>query len=110
MHPDSDDDGIDAFGGPPSVGASSHSSRPTSAMDDQLPSGLVRPAMSPRSPGRGLRGDMMNPLNQGIDDNLPERGEQVAGGMTDQTTLLHNDEEGFALAPIDTSAVKGDIG
>lgn len=107
MHPDSDDDGIDAFGGPPSVGASSNSSRPTSAMDNPLSSGLTRPAaMSPKSPGRILRGDA-NSSNQGMLDHIPERDEQGPGGIADQTTLLHNDEEGFALAPIDTSAVKG---
>jgi len=106
MLQDSDDDGISAYGGPPSVGASSNSSRPTSALDGQVSSAFPRPALSPRSPGR-LRGDK-SALNQDVDNDIQDRDDGIPdGGAVDQTTLLHNDEEGFALAPVDTTAVKG---
>ena len=100
---DSDDDGLDAYGGPPSVGASSNSSRPTSAIGGPI-SSMHHAALPPRSPPR-LR-DHMNAADQGIIDNIPEADDQVPS-IVDQTTLLHNDEEGFALAPVDTTTVKG---
>ena len=98
------DDGLDAYGGPPSVGASSTSSRPSSAIGGPI-SSMHHNALPPRSPAR-LR-DHMNAGNQGIIDNIPDADDQVPGGIIDQTTLLHNDEEGFALAPVDTTTVKG---
>lgn len=48
----------------------------------------------------------MNALNQSNENN-PDGDDQAAGVNTDQTTLLHNEEEGFALAPVDTTTVKG---
>lgn len=105
MLQDSDDD-RNSFGGPPSVGASSNSSRPASALDEQVSSAFPRPALSPRSPGRP-RGDK-NTLNQDVDNDIQDRDDGIPdGGAVDQTTLLPNDEEGFALAPVDTTAVKG---
>ena len=101
---DSDDDGMDAFGGPPSVGASSSSSRPASAFGRPL-SG-AHPALSPRSPAASalVRHDDMNEINQENNLNVDD---PAAGIHADQTTLLNNDEEGFALAPVDTTTVKG---
>lgn len=32
---------------------------------------------------------------------------EEAPPLQDQTTLLHDEEESFALAPVDTSALKG---
>lgn len=104
QHPDSDDDGIDAFGGPPSVGGSSSSSRPASAFGVPLSASMSHPPLSPRSPARNR--DEMNTLSQG-GINIPDGDEQVPGANADQTTLLHNEEEGFALAPVDTTTVKG---
>lgn len=101
---DSDDDGLDAYGGPPSVGASSNSSRPTSALGGPISSALNHNALPPKSPAR-LR-ENMNANNQGI-DNIPDIDDPLPGGIVDQTTLLPNDEEGFALAPVDTTTVKG---
>lgn len=38
--------------------------------------------------------------------HLPED-HMAESGMPDQTTLLQNEEESFALAPVDASALKG---
>jgi len=100
---DSDDDGLDAYGGPPSVGASSNSSRPASAIGGPISS--MHSALPQKSPGR-LR-DHTDAINQGGIDNIPDADDQIPGGIIDHTTLLHNDEEGFALAPVDTTTVKG---
>ena len=105
---DSDDDGIDAFGGPPSVGgASSNSSRPTSAIG-----GLLNPQshapLTPKSPAP-LR-EEMDASNKDIDDIVQsELDDVIPASNTDQTTLLPNEEEGFALAPVDTTTVKGEF-
>lgn len=108
---ESDDDDIGAYGGPPSVGgASSNSSRPTSAIGSLHP--LSHPAMSPRSPAP-LRQDMMDMANKDLDDDParemdgPIPASNVDHFNSDQTTLLPNEEEGFALAPVDTTTVKG---
>lgn len=42
----------------------------------------------------------MNAINQDIAEAVDEN-------LADQTTLLHNEEESFALAPVDASALKG---
>ncbi len=102
QHQDSDDDGIDAFGGPPSVGGSSSSSRPASAFGVPMSTTMSHPPLSPRSPGR-VRDDA---LSQG-DVNIPDGDDHAQGVNADQTTLIHNEEEGFALAPVDTTTVKG---
>ena len=81
MHMDSDDD----FGGPASVGGNS-SCGPLSPLQPEAP---VIPPESKND----------NVFNQlGIDDN------NDAG---DQTTLLQNEEESFALAPIEAPVVRG---
>ena len=103
-HIDSDDDGIDAYGGPPSVGGSSSSSRPVSPFGGPTSTSMSHPPLSPRSPARVS--DEINTLNQGS-ANIPDEDDQIPGTNVDQTTLLHNEEEGFALAPVDTTTVKG---
>lgn len=103
-HIDSDDDGIDAYGGPPSVGGSSSSSRPVSPFGGPTSAGMNHPPASPRSPARVS--DEVNNLDQGS-VNIPDGDDQLPGANVDQTTLLHNEEEGFALAPVDTTTVKG---
>ncbi|XP_057372165.1 double-strand-break repair protein rad21 homolog [Daphnia carinata] len=103
-HQDSDDDGIDAYGGPPSVGGSSSSSRPASPFGGPVSTSMSHPPVSPRSPTRAS-GEINN-LDQGT-ASIPEGDDQVPGVNADQTTLLHNEEEGFALAPVDTTTVKG---
>lgn len=42
----------------------------------------------------------MNAMNHEIAEAIDEN-------LADQTTLLHNEEESFALAPVDASALKG---
>lgn len=42
----------------------------------------------------------MNSLNQEHPDEVDEH-------LAEQTTLLNNEEESFALAPVDASALKG---
>lgn len=65
---------------------------------------MNHPPPSPRSPA-GVS-DEVNNLDQGC-VNIPDGDDQVPGTNVDQTTLLHNEEEGFALAPVDTTTVKG---
>ena len=62
--------------------------------------------LSPRSPARH-RIEEIAALNKDNEDTLQEADNALAGGNVDQTTLLQNDEEGFALAPVDTTTVKG---
>ncbi|CAG9857962.1 unnamed protein product [Phyllotreta striolata] len=90
-HPDSDDDGMDNFGGPPSVGGlSSDGSRPPTSMG-QLPK-AVTPAPS----------DQPEPAV-----SEQSQREEPAVPAIEQTTLLHNEEESFALAPVDAAQLKG---
>ncbi|EEZ99261.1 double-strand-break repair protein rad21 homolog isoform X1 [Tribolium castaneum] len=88
--PDSDDDDMDHFGGPPSVGGhSSDDSRPTSAIGG--PPTMPSPAHAA-------------PQHQEQQAEQPEEANNVP---LEQTTLVHNEEESFALAPVDASALKG---
>ena len=64
--------------------------------------------LSPRSPARHRNEDIAA-LNKDNEDTLQEADNALAGGNVDQTTLLQNDEEGFALAPVDTTTVKGGV-
>lgn len=52
-------------------------------------------------PGGALHENSANAAN--VDEN-PEDD----GNFNEQTTLLNNEEESFALAPVDASALKGD--
>lgn len=73
-------------------------SRPPSALDQAGASSerfRAPSAMPPMSP-------------HGIDAQAPlEEKEEDAAAVADQTTLIHNEEESFALAPVDASAYKG---
>ncbi|XP_042231929.1 double-strand-break repair protein rad21 homolog A-like isoform X2 [Homarus americanus] len=92
-HDDSDDDvgDLDRFGGPPSVG-------PPSSADGSRPS-------SPKP-------EAQDPVDQ--PDAPPEENQEAAPSAAndealvghEQTTLLQNEEESFALAPVDASAIK----
>lgn len=87
---DSDDDDMDNFGGPPSVGGhSSDDSRPASA--------IGHPPAAATSPTPAQHTD---PQQESHDDH-------TNGAPADQTTLLQNEEESFALAPVDASALRG---
>ncbi|XP_045614416.1 double-strand-break repair protein rad21 homolog isoform X2 [Procambarus clarkii] len=92
-HDDSDDDvgDLDRFGGPPSVG-------PPSSADGSRPS-------TPKP-------EAQDPVDQ--PDAPPEENQEAAPSAAneetlaghEQTTLLQNEEESFALAPVDASAIK----
>ena len=111
-------------------GASSASSRPTSALGGGALSsagGDLLPARSPRSPGvrRSALDDAATAAAAGgggassgaaaasaaLEKDDAEGEDAMQDGelnalAADQTTLLPNDEEGFALAPVDTTTVK----
>lgn len=46
--------------------------------------------------------------NSGNAANIDESPEDD-GNFNEQTTLLNNEEESFALAPVDASALKGNV-
>ncbi|PSN53737.1 hypothetical protein C0J52_02184 [Blattella germanica] len=98
---DSDDDMGDHFGGPPSVSYI----KIVSFMD-----GDSRPA----TPAQGLMPEPPPPepqpvLPPPIEPAFPDHVEEQAGGVAhEQTTLLQNEEESFALAPVDASALRGE--
>ncbi|KAF5286657.1 hypothetical protein FQR65_LT12488 [Abscondita terminalis] len=86
-----DDDDMDHFGGPPSVGGhSSASSRPPSALGQPPPETSLH--APPSVPEQHL--DMIEE---------PPR----TSPPLEQTTLLQNEEESFALAPVDASVLRG---
>jgi hypothetical protein len=85
MHMDSDDD----FGGPPSVGGNS-SCGPMSPYNPEPP--VIQPEAAAKND------NIFNRL--GTDEN------NEAG---DQTTLIQNEEESFALAPIETPVARGKL-
>lgn len=92
-HDDSDDDAadLDRFGGPPSVGppTSEDGSRPSTPkpeIQDPLEMPEDPPVENPEAPPPDTN-----------DETLPGH---------EQTTLLQNEEESFALAPVDASAIK----
>lgn len=99
VHDDSDDDMGDHFGaGPasPMGGMSSDGSRPASpGVDAATAGGRVSVASRRFTPAPQLASD-----EHALDG--PE--EQPA---IEQTTLVHDEEESFALAPVDASALKG---
>lgn len=86
--PDSDDD-MDHFGGPPSMGGvSSDDSRPASAAGGPQP--IEQPQQTVPAPS----------------EQAAEAHEEPQQPL-DQTSLIQNEEESFALAPVDASALKG---
>ncbi|XP_074033651.1 RAD21 cohesin complex component verthandi isoform X2 [Leptinotarsa decemlineata] len=91
---DDDDDHLD-FGGPPSVGgASSDGSRP--------PTSLAMPLPTAPTPTPSVHSVHPEP----IPEPIPEK---PATPALDNTTLLRNEEESFALAPVDASLLKDEF-
>ncbi|XP_075210065.1 RAD21 cohesin complex component verthandi isoform X2 [Lycorma delicatula] len=102
--PESEEDEDDHFGGPPSVGGNSSDagSRPVTPAPE-LPAVAAGVGLeAPATPA---------PVTAPpIDSQFPEVQEEEKNEMqnhVDQTTLLHNEEESFALAPVDASAFRG---
>ncbi|KAG8228983.1 hypothetical protein J437_LFUL009541 [Ladona fulva] len=126
---DEDDMGGDQFGGPGSVGGASSDgdSRPGTPVITEA--GKALPSATPirEDPTQlGLDGDevttVSDPLVQsqqpmeqvdmgpdGLAEELKAEDQNAAAAAMplDQTTLIHNEEETFALAPVDASALKG---
>uniref|UniRef100_A0A182QG97 Rad21/Rec8-like protein N-terminal domain-containing protein n=1 Tax=Anopheles farauti TaxID=69004 RepID=A0A182QG97_9DIPT len=111
---DSDDDDDDHFdmGGAPSPAPSSDNSRPPSAMaSNALLDGEPQPSTS-KDPA-GQAGQQLHPetglpiLHNGESRDHGEGGLGADDDHPDQTTLLNNEEESFALAPVDATALKG---
>ncbi|KAF7268643.1 hypothetical protein GWI33_018261 [Rhynchophorus ferrugineus] len=108
---DSDDDGdMDNFGGPPSVGGmSSGGSRPPTPLDDHSQHASTRPqtpshqSIPPQSPAPSMR-SMRSAQPTPAPPEIPQTEE--APTPVDQTTLLQNEEESFALPPVDASVLK----
>ncbi|XP_012522040.1 double-strand-break repair protein rad21 homolog [Monomorium pharaonis] len=99
VHDESDEDMGDHFGGPasPMGGMSSDGSRPaTPAAAGEEIEGRISVASRRFTPA-----PQVIPEEHAI-DNIEE-----PPPLQDQTTLLHDEEESFALAPIDASALKG---
>lgn len=88
-----DDDGMDNFGGPPSMGGADSD-------DSQPPLDMGISATTPAH----SQPDSAPPLTAPPTDQ-PEA--QTDATAADQTTLLQNEEESFALAPVDASVLKG---
>lgn len=97
MDNDSDDDRMDAFDAPPSPGASSDSSRPGSPFGAN--SGGPRSLLSPKSPLRKHDGP------KEIADALVSDKNRVE--PSDTASVAATEDDGFALAPLDVTAVKG---
>lgn len=98
IHDDSDEDMGDHFGGPPSPmgGMSSDGSRPaTPAVIGEEAEGRASVASRRFTPAPPT-------LEESPVDAIEE-----AQPQQEQTTLLHDEEESFALAPVDASALKG---
>ncbi|XP_011499866.1 PREDICTED: double-strand-break repair protein rad21-like protein 1 isoform X2 [Ceratosolen solmsi marchali] len=98
VHDDSDEDMGDHFGGPPSPigGMSSDGSRPpTPATTIDTAGGRISVASR-----------RFTPAPQIADDHAMD-GHEEQPVLQEQTTLLHDEEESFALAPVDASALKG---
>ncbi|KAL0126584.1 hypothetical protein PUN28_005146 [Cardiocondyla obscurior] len=99
VHDESDEDMGDHFGGPgsPMGGMSSDSSRPTTPV-----------AAGEEIEGRiSVASRRFTPAPQTIPEEHAIDNIEEPPPLQDQTTLLHDEEESFALAPIDASALKG---
>ena len=98
VHDESEEEMGDRFGGAPSpMGVSTDESRPT----------------SPAVTGEEIEGRIsvasrrFTPAPPTIPEERPMEAIEEAPPLQDQTTLLHDEEESFALAPVDASALKG---
>ena len=103
------DDG-DNFGGPPSPGPSSPGgSRPATPLDnpsvlDSLDSSPLSPAPSHASV-RSAQSLAASSIAPPASPAHSAAGAQGAGGDKETTTLIHNEEESFALAPVEASTL-----
>ncbi|XP_041968243.1 uncharacterized protein LOC121725399 isoform X2 [Aricia agestis] len=108
--PDSDDDGdhYDAgnsphhsWGGSPTHEAEAVAEAAAGAGAEAAADGALMPPPAPPSPPPA------RPME--IDEDMPEpvRPPSTPAPAIDTTTLLHNDEESFALAPVDATVLKG---
>lgn len=106
---DDDDDMYDM--GPPSMGAPSGPSSPGSSVgvpEGPDPDGVPGPAQAP--PGASAEafdGVMAPPAPPTPAPQAPEVPADVAAAPADQTTLINNEDESFALAPLDSTVVQG---
>ncbi|XP_034173719.2 RAD21 cohesin complex component verthandi [Osmia lignaria lignaria] len=99
VHDESEEEMGDRFGGPPSPmgGMSSDESRPVSPA-----------ATGEEAEGRSsVASRRFTPAPPTIPEERPMEAIEEAPPLQDQTTLLHDEEESFALAPVDASALKG---
>ncbi|XP_071515671.1 double-strand-break repair protein rad21 homolog isoform X2 [Panulirus ornatus] len=92
-HDDSDDDAgdLDRFNEPPSAG-------PPSSADGSRPS-------SPKPEAQDTVDQPDAPPEENQEAAAPSTNDEMLAGH-EQTTLLQNEEESFALAPVDASAIK----
>lgn len=98
VHDESEEEMGDRFGGPssPMGGMSSDESRPVSpAVAGEEIEGRISVASRRFTPAPP------------IPEERPMEAIEEAPPLQDQTTLLHDEEESFALAPVDASALKG---
>lgn len=69
--------------------------------------------VSPAAPGEEIEGRIsvasrrFTPAPPNVPEERPMEPMEEAPPLQDQTTLLHDEEESFALAPVDASALKG---
>merc|ERR1711994_64857 len=105
----SDDDDRGSFGGMPSPGGPpSPGSRPgTPTNIESAVAGVmeVANALSPSRQSHPKSPHLVNDERTGLASEGPEQSLQVTGA--EQTTLLQNEDESFALAPVDASMVRG---
>ncbi|XP_049870628.1 double-strand-break repair protein rad21 homolog isoform X2 [Pectinophora gossypiella] len=103
--PDSDDDMADHYDAGTSPAHSWGGSPPHSAAALDDPANLMPPPAVPRPPS-------VRPMEVDSEGGVPaeaaaEAAEAGPAPAHDNTTLLHNDEESFALAPVDATVLKG---
>lgn len=75
------------------------------------PSGIEDRFKLPNEALEQLVGSAEIPASSEVDANLNKEGEEQNEAIqnAEQTTLLQNEEESFALAPVDASALRGTI-
>ncbi|KAJ8866497.1 hypothetical protein PR048_032340 [Dryococelus australis] len=96
---ESDDDLGDHFGGPPSVGG--HST------DGESQPATPAPGLPPEPPPPEQPEPVAPPPVEPIEPTYQDPVDEMPSVAQDQTTLLQNEEESFALAPVDASALRG---
>lgn len=101
IHDDSDDDMGDHFGGAPS---------PMGGMSSSDGSRAATPMIGSEDIGgrASVASRRFTPAPPSIaEDHAMDSIEDIPAPVQEQTTLLHDEEESFALAPVDASALKG---